>query len=171
QTTTVTLSVSAGMEARPAHADSYTLSEDSTLTVTTPGIGRGVGVLANDTDVDGDSLTATLASTAGLQRSVELNASGAFTFTPNANFFGNTRFTYQAFDPSGTPSQTTTVTLSVIAVNDAPTANADSYTLSEDSTLTVTTPGIGRGVGVLVNDTDVDGDSLTATLASTAGLQ
>ena len=50
--------------------------------------------------------------------------------------------------------------ITVTAVNDAPVAVADSYSLSEDTSLTVAAPG------VLGNDTDVDGDALTAVLVT-----
>jgi hypothetical protein len=46
----------------------------------------------------------------------------------------------------------------VTAVNDAPTAGADNYSLTSGTSLNVTAPG------VLTNDHDVDGDALTAVL-------
>ena len=51
-----------------------------------------------------------------------------------------------------------TVTITVNAVNDAPVAVDDAYTTNEDTALIVAAPG------VLGNDTDVDGDTLTAVL-------
>ena len=47
-------------------------------------------------------------------------------------------------------------------MNDAPVAVDDSYTTNEDTPLTIAAPG------VLGNDTDVDGDALTAALVPTA---
>ena len=52
------------------------------------------------------------------------------------------------------------MTLSVTAVNDAPTAAADAYSTAEDTALTVAAPG------VLGNDSDPDGNPLTAVLGS-----
>ena len=55
-------------------------------------------VLANDTDVDaGTTLTAVLVAD-GPNGTLTLNANGAFTYTPNANFNGTDSFTYTASD-------------------------------------------------------------------------
>ena len=52
------------------------------------------------------------------------------------------------------------MTITVSAVNDAPVAVNDSYSTTEDTPLTIAAPG------VLANDTDVDGDALTAVLVT-----
>ena len=89
-----------------------------------------------------------------------LNANGSFTYTPAANYNGRDSFTYRAND--GTlNSNVATVSLTVTAVNDAPVAAANSYSTPEEMALNVTAAS-----GVLGNDTDVDGDSLTAVLVS-----
>ncbi len=49
-----------------------------------------------------------------------LNADGSFSYTPAANFNGSDSFTYRASDGTLT-SNVATVTLTVTAVNDAPT--------------------------------------------------
>jgi len=147
---TVTLNVAAVNDAPVAAIDSYNATEDTTLTITAP------GVLSNDTDVDGNSLTAVLVGDVS-HGSLSLNANGSFTYTPAANFNGTDSFTYKANDGT-TNSNVVTVTLNVAAVNDAPVAAIDSYNATEDTTLTITAPG------VLSNDTDVDGNSLTAVL-------
>ena len=54
------------------------------------------------------------------------------------------------------------MSITVTAVNDAPAATDDSYATSEDTPLTVGAPG------VLANDTDVDGDTLTAVAGEPA---
>ena len=55
------------------------------------------GVLGNDSDIDGDSLTAVL--DAGPQHgSVELQPDGSFVYTPDPGFFGSDQFTYVASD-------------------------------------------------------------------------
>src|SRR5207244_6793680 len=59
-----------------------------------------------------------------------------------------------------TDSGIATVNITITAVNDAPVAVNDSYTTAEDTTLNVAAPG------VLSNDSDVDGDSLSAVLVS-----
>src|SRR5204863_4972764 len=117
------------------------------------------GVLANDTDADGSALTAILVS-GPANGSVALNASGSFTYTPNANFNGSDAFTYKANDGTA-DSNTATVTIAVSAVNDAPPAVIDSFSTAEDTPLT-----IAAAAGVLGNDTDVDGNPLTAIVAT-----
>ena len=134
-----------------AAADAYSAVEDTPLTVPAP------GVLANDTDPDGDALTATLVQTAS-NGTLSLQPGGSFTYTPAANFNGTDSFTYRASDGAAT-SAPATVTITVAAVNDAPAAAADAYGVTEDTPLTVEAPG------VLANDTDPDGNALTAVLA------
>jgi VCBS repeat-containing protein len=135
-----------------ANADSYTTAEDTALTITAP------GVLGNDTDPELDPLTAVLVAgpTSG---TLALSGNGSFTYTPNANFNGTDSFTYQASDGTGF-SNTATVTLTVTAVNDPPVATADAYGTRKNTALTVSAPG------VLSNDTDTEGQALSAVLVA-----
>src|SRR5207244_9099792 len=87
------------------------------------------------------------------------NSNGSFTYTPGANYNGSDSFSYKANDGVA-DSNTAVVSINVTAVNDAPVANPDSYTIAEDNTLNVAAPG------VLANDTDVDGNSLSEPLVS-----
>jgi len=129
-----------------AAGDSYTTPEDQPLTV------AAAGVLANDVDSGGLPLTATLVS--GVSHgTLAFNANGSFTYTPAPNYNGPDAFTYQA-----TVSGVTTVSITVTAVNDPPVATADTY--ATPTTLTVAAPG------VLANDTDTDGNALTAQLVT-----
>jgi hypothetical protein len=74
-----------------AVGDSYSTNEDTTLTVGAP------GVLGNDTDVDGKSLSATLV--AGLQHgTLALNSNGSVSYTPDPNFFGADSYSYTISD-------------------------------------------------------------------------
>ena len=130
--------------------DSYSTREDTTLTVVSP------GVLDNDTDVDGDSLSAILDTDAS-DGILTLNSDGSFTYSPDADFNGTDSFTYHANDGAA-DSNTATVTITITSVNDAPVANDDEYGTDEDTPLTIAPPA------VLGNDSDVDGDSLTAML-------
>jgi hypothetical protein len=97
-----------------AVADAYGLIEDATLTVP-----AGSGVLANDSDPDGDSFTAVLDAGPTHAQSFTLNADGSFTYVPVADYNGGDSFTYHA-DDGPANSGTVTVTLTVAAVNDAP---------------------------------------------------
>lgn len=150
--TTVSLVVTPVNYAPVAVADSYTTAEDTNLSVVAN------GVLTNDTDADADLLSARLVSGPS-HGTLVFNPNGSFSYSPNANYNGPDSFTYRAND--GTlDSGIATVNLSVAAVNDAPTANSESYSTAEGTILTVM-PG-----GVLSNDVDVDGDPLRAILVS-----
>src|SRR5213075_2844061 len=138
--------------------DSYTTPEDTTLTVTAP------GVLANDTDVDADPLTAILVSSPA-HGTLNLNSDGSFTYSPALNYNGPDSFTYKANDGQVDSPTNATVSITVTPVNDPPGTSGgivadDSYTTPEDTTLIVAAPG------VLANDTDVDADPLTAILVN-----
>src|SRR5439155_19109335 len=82
-----------------SHDDSYTTAEDTPLTVAVP------GVLINDGDLNHDPITAALVGQQPPHGTVNLNANGSFTYTPNANFNGTDTFRYQATDgvSSGIP--------------------------------------------------------------------
>ena len=116
------------------------------------------GVLANDT---GGAISATLVANP-THGTLSFNANGTFTYTPTANYAGADSFTYRASD-GATLSNIGTVALTVTAVNDAPVAVNDSYTTTENVTLNVPV-----GTGVLVNDTDVEGQALTAAIVAQA---
>src|SRR5439155_554494 len=114
--------------------------------------------LGNDSDVDGDALTAVLVS-GPAHGTLTLNANGSFTYSPAANYNGSDRFTYKANDGQAL-SNLATVSLTVTPVNDAPVASNDAYTTPETPPLPAAPPG------VLGNDPDVDGDALPAALVS-----
>ena len=132
--------------------DSYTTDQGTPLTVDAP------GVLANDTDADGDELAAIQQSPASNGTAV-MDGTGSFTYTPDAGFSGIDSFTYWATDGLA-HSDPATVTITVNPVNQPPVAADDSSTTNEDTPLTVAAPG------VLANDADPDGDPLTAVLAT-----
>lgn len=133
-----------------ASNDTYTVRKAGTLLVTAP------GVLSNDTAELG-SMTASLVSSPA-NGTLSLNTNGGFTYVPVASYTGTDTFTYRALDGYST-STVATVTIT-ITPNRAPIATNDSHTLMANTTLVVSTPGI------LANDSDADGDSLTAILAT-----
>jgi subtilisin-like proprotein convertase family protein len=69
-------------------------------------------VLTNDNDGDGDDLTAAPGSITPTNGSVDLNADGSFTYTPNTGFVGTDSFTYVANDGTA-DSNAATVTIVV----------------------------------------------------------
>ncbi|MEN8214455.1 MAG: cadherin-like domain-containing protein [Pseudomonadota bacterium] len=86
--------------------DAYSVEQDITLTVNAP------GVLSNDSDADGDAITAVQVSAAG-SGIATLAADGSFTYAPNPGFTGTDSFTYHAVDSNDAPSNTATVTITV----------------------------------------------------------
>ena len=151
-TATVAITVTAVNDTPDAVDDSFSTAEDTVLTVTAP------GVLGNDTDPDGDTLTTTLGA-GPTHGTVTLNANGSFTYTPAANYNGPDSFTYTAKDAT-TTSAPATVAITVTPVNDPPAAVNDAYTTAEDTVLAPSAPG------VLGNDTDPEGDPLTAAVGT-----
>jgi len=148
---TVTITVTAVNDAPVATGDSYTTAEDSPLTVAAP------GVLGNDSDVDGDVLTAVLVS-GPAHGTLTLNANGSFTFTPAANYNGPDTFQYQARDPSAALSSTVTVGISISAVNDAPSfAKGADQTVAQDSGVKTVT---GWATAISAGPADESGQTL-----------
>jgi hypothetical protein len=94
-------------EATPATTinATYSVPQLGTLTAAPP------GVLGNDTDVEGDTLTATKV-TDPANGALALNADGSFTYKPIGGFVGSDTFTYEANDATGT-SNPATVTINV----------------------------------------------------------
>src|SRR5207247_1033932 len=149
---TVSIIITGVNDAPVAVNDSYTTAEDTTLNVAAP------GVLSNDSDVEGDSLSAVLVSQP-THGSLTLNGNGSFSYVPAANYNGTDSFTYKANDGQA-DSGIATVSINTTPFHSAPVAVNDSYTTAEDTTLDV------AASGVLANDSDVDGDSLSAVLVS-----
>lgn len=131
-----------------ANDDAVTTNEDADVLV---------NVLGNDSDSDGDALAI---------QSITQPSHGSTTivgqqvrYSPNANFNGSDSFTYTIVDTAGNQA-TARVNVTVTSVNDAPVASSESYVLDQDTTLNIDAPG------VLGNDSDVDGDALTAALVA-----
>jgi uncharacterized repeat protein (TIGR01451 family)/gliding motility-associated-like protein len=148
------IKVDAVNDAPAAVKDDYAVNEGGTLTVTAAN-----GVLLNDSDVDGDAITAVLVSGPS-NGTLTLNADGSFTYVHNGSETTTDSFTYKAND-GNLDSNTVTVEITINPVNDAPVAAIDKYSVNEGETLTVTT-----ATGVLSNDTDAEGNTLTAILVS-----
>ena len=125
-------------DAPVAADDSATTDEDAAVTI---------DVLANDDDVDGDTL-AVDSVTQGAHGSVVNNGTDV-TYTPDADYCGADSFTYVASD--GVLTDGATVNVTITCINDAPVADDDSATTDEDTAVTI---------DVLDNDDDVDGDPL-----------
>jgi len=135
-----------------ANNDSYSTNESTALTLAAP------GVLGNDSDADGNALTALIVVNP-THGTVVLNPDGSFIYTPVTGYYGLDSFTYKANDGTG-DSNVATVSLTVNAVNDAPVATNDNYITNEDTPLALAAPG------VLGNDSDPENATLTALIVS-----
>ena len=114
--------------------DSYSVGEDAVVTITAP------GVIGNDTDAENNSLTATLVGSPS-NGNVIVYGDGSFDYTPALAFAGTDTFTYTVSDGVA-DSNTATVTITV--TNNAPVAVADTYTMNEDTVLTIAAPWLAR---------------------------
>jgi len=130
--------------------DSY-----STPKATALDVGADRGLLAHASDSDGDSLIPALV-TGPAHGTVSLNPNGSFTYTPATGYTGPDEFTFRVSDGTST-SASATVALTVF--NRRPAAVPDTYSGWQDTTLSA-----GVGDGVLDNDSDPDGDTITAVL-------
>jgi hypothetical protein len=90
-TATVAVDVASVNDAPVAADDTASTTEDSSVTI---------NVLANDSDVDGDSLTVTGLSAAA-NGTVVNNGDGTVTYTPNIDFDGTESFNYSISDGNG----------------------------------------------------------------------
>lgn len=139
---------------QPPHAvdDPVTVYEDAG--------GHQLYLLNNDSDPEGDPLhlTAVGAAQHG-QVTIQYPITGTVIYTPDLDYNGPDVFTYTVSDgaPGGPGgfTDTASVIVTVNPVNDPPVANTDVFTVTEDSQANALT--------VLLNDNDVDGDTLTLT--------
>ena len=132
--------------------DAYDVDEGETLTVD-----AAAGVLSNDSDADGDPLTATVGTdvTSG---SLTLNADGSFEYVHDGSEGASDSFTYTVSDGSNT--DVGTVTITIHPVNDLPVFTA-----------TMTSTEVNEGDNVLFDydADDADGDVLSYSIVSGPG--
>ncbi|HEX7447383.1 MAG TPA: Ig-like domain-containing protein, partial [Pirellulales bacterium] len=109
-----------------ANADNYSTINTAPLVVAAP------GVLGNDVDGNGYTMTAVLSAQA-TNGTVQLNSDGGFTYTPNPGYFGTDSFMYYATDQTHTQSYahvTIGVHVGVTAVDDATKLPVDTLDVS-----------------------------------------
>jgi VCBS repeat-containing protein len=152
---TVFVTVEAAPNQAPvAVADEYLMGHNQTLIAP-----ANQGVLANDSDPDGDGLSVTALDTSAVPGTIQVAGDGGFSYTPPTNFEGTVLFTYAAFDGE-LQSNTATATIIVQNPTTPPVANDDAYAIPVDTVLEVEAPG------VLDNDSDADDQPLTAVLVA-----
>jgi PKD repeat protein len=133
--------------------DSYSLSEDSVLSVSAP------GVLGNDIDSDGDTMTVIKVSDV-LHGSLTVNNNGSFRYVPFTNYYGTDTFTYKVSDGFAY-SLVETVTITVTPINDPPVFGSAS-------------PGNNSVVNLIrltwsIPINDIEGDSISWTIECSNG--
>ncbi|HEY0994235.1 MAG TPA: cadherin-like domain-containing protein, partial [Kofleriaceae bacterium] len=140
---TVALTVTAVNDAPQAANDSAGVNANAGATA--------IAVLANDSDVDGDTLTISSVTQPANGTVVITAGNTGLTFQPNPGFTGTTSFTYTISDGhAGTATATVTVT---VTANIPPTAVDDTATVTEDAS--------AAAIAVLSNDSDGNDDALT----------
>ena len=130
--------------------------EDTALTI------ESSELLANDTDIDGDTLSITaVEATADTHGTVSLDVDGNVVFTPDANYNGEASFSYTVSDGQG-GEDSATVTVNVDSVNDAVSVVTDS-----DATANAIDENVADGsyTGVTLNAVDVDGEAITYSVS------
>lgn len=120
-------------------------------------VGFGAGLLANDTDPNGDILDAVL-DTLPFNGTVALNDDGSFLYTPNSDpmFVGWDFFVYHATDGDNS-SEYALVQINV--TNAMPLALPGAFSTHQGT-------AVSRGLFELVNDTDEDELSFTVGVAA-----
>ena len=166
---TLTVSIDPVNDAPVAVDDTVSTDEDTVVSVNAAN-----GLLANDSDVEGDALTITQVEgqafipgdqiTLGSGALLTVNADGSYTYDPNGAFESQgdgeqatDSFTYTIEDGQGGET-TATATVTVNGLNDAPVAEDDADSTDEDTEVVV-----GAADGLLANDSDVEGETLTIT--------
>jgi VCBS repeat-containing protein len=125
-------------------------TEDSSYTISS------AALLAGVVDIDGPSLSITAVSIVSGGGAIVDNHDGTFSYTPAPNYNGPVIFSYTASD--GTLSASSTATLNIAGVNDAPVASPVALAAgTEDSSYTITSAALLAGV------VDIDGPSLSIT--------
>ena len=174
---TVSISVNPINDPPIAQDDSYTLDEGATLVaddadgLATPAEPGDDGVLANDSDAEGDPMTAVLVTGPAHAASFVLNDDGTFVYEHDGSETTEDSFLYFVTDAVD-DSAVATVTLTINPVNDPPVALDDSYVIDEGGLLTVddidgSTPETNDD-SVLRNDSDAEMEVLTAVAGRSA---
>jgi uncharacterized repeat protein (TIGR01451 family) len=164
---TVTIEVRPRNDAPVAADDMYQLPQGGLLIVPTP-----IGVLANDSDVDADMLTAVLVTDVS-SGTLNLDPSGSFIYTPGAGFPGTDTFTYHASDGTDTSNEATVTLTGGSGYDLALTKTASPTTVGPSGettfTVTVTNNGPSTTTGIEVTDQIPDFETTVTDIQTTQG--
>ncbi len=137
-------------------ADSVSVLEGGTVASVASGASS---VLANDSDIDGDDLAVSLV-TGPEHGALTLNADGTFVYVHDGSETTADGFVYRVSD--GDAGHEVSVSIVISAVNNMPVASGDNGVAAEGGTVSM----VGLSGSLLANDTDAEGQSLTARLVS-----
>lgn len=117
-------------------------------------------ILANSSDIDGDTLSITALSVDPAYGAIVDNGDSTWTYTPVVDWNGNdVALSFTVSD--GSLTSNATATIDVAAINDAPSVvNVDLGSTDEDTSVIITEAAL------LANSSDVDGDTLSITALS-----
>jgi hypothetical protein len=135
---TISVTIAADNDAPIANNGSLSATEDTTATGT---------LTSSDVDGPGTTYSIVAQGTKGVV-TITNATTGAYSYVPNANANGSDSFTFTVSDGS-LDSNVATISVTINAVNDAPTANPQSVSTNEDTASAITLTG-----------NDVDGDAL-----------
>ena len=125
-------------------------TEDSSYTIS------AAALLAGVVDIDGPSLSISAVGILSGGGSIVDNHNGTFNYTPAPNYNGPVVFSYTASD--GTLSASSTATLNIAGVNDAPSVTKAKFAVSEGGTVVLNASNIGVA--------DPDSASFTFTVSN-----
>jgi hypothetical protein len=111
--TPATVTITVRNAAPVARADAYSTPPHTPMVIPAP------GVLANDTDGDGDALSAELVSASGISGSLDLDANGRLSYSPGGGASGTVSFSYRVWDGVAWSSPTT-VSLTILSSTPTP---------------------------------------------------
>ncbi len=148
-----------------AQDDAATVDESGTTSLLDSGASS---VLANDSDPNGDPLTVTTTPVHSPDHGIlALNSDGTFTYTHDGGETTADSFIYEVCD-DGTPPlcATATVTITIVPVNDPPTAVPDATSVLTGGSVSVLDSG---ETSLLANDFDPEGGALSVTTTPVSG--
>ncbi len=144
-TNSITITVNSVNDAPTATITTAITNEDNSVIL---------DVLANATDVDGDTLSinSVINGSHGTVTIVDdVNGNKVIQYSPNSNYYGTDTITYTISDGNG-GEVTKTVSIKINSVNDAPIATITTATTDEDNTVTI---------DVLAGATDDENDTIS----------